>query len=54
MKFEFETWEYLEELEELEEIIAEVEYCDYVHNEEAYYDEITEVDLKTFQGYYWE
>lgn len=63
MKFEIrkvEIWEYEKTqlyddyLEELDKIIEEVEYCDYVHNEETNYDEITSEDLKTYQGYYWE
>lgn len=52
MKFEFENWEYLEELEEIEKIINELE--EYEHIKVGYSEEISEVDLLTYQGYYCE
>lgn len=47
---ELETWEYLEQLDEIEEVIAELDEYEHVI---GYSEEITEEDLKTYQGYYW-
>lgn len=51
--WEYETTQlYDDYLEELEEIINELE--EYEHIEVGYSEEISEIDLKTYQGYYWE
>ena len=47
---ELENWEYLEELEELDEIIKKLDEYEHVI---GYSEEITDEDLKTYQGYYW-
>ena len=47
---ELENWEYLEELEELDEIIKELDEYEHII---GYSEEITDEDLKTYQGYYW-
>lgn len=47
---ELEVWEYLEQLDEIEEVIAELD--EYEHTT-GYSEEITDEDLKTYQGYYW-
>lgn len=47
---ELENWEYLEELEEIEKIISELDKYEHVNT--GYSEEITDEDLKTYQGYY--